>query len=201
VKTFQAKRGLPVTGVVDEATFAALTAPMRAALQPIPKRKGLGAMVVAYAQQHLKQHPLEIGGPNFGPWVRLYTDGKEGNDFPWCAGFVSYIVKQAADTLAVGAPVPRTLACDVMANNAGQRLVLGSSPGSQSRLRPGTIFLQLARANERNKFKYRHTGIVVSTSPTTMTTIEGNTNDEGSAEGFEVCQRTRGFAEMDFIVL
>jgi lysozyme family protein/peptidoglycan hydrolase-like protein with peptidoglycan-binding domain len=201
VTAFQTKRGLPPTGVVDEPTWAALTAPMRAALRPIPKVQRLGPLVVAYAKQHLKRHPLEIGGPNTGPWVRLYTDGKEGKDFPWCAGFASFVVKQAADTLGVAAPFPRTLACDVMAANAGSRFVPGSAPGAQARVRPGSIFLQLARANERRLFKYRHTGIVVSPGPTSMATIEGNTNDDGSADGFEVCARTRTYAEMDFIVL
>jgi lysozyme family protein len=201
VAAFQTKRGLTVTGVVDDATWKALTAPMAAALQQIPKRKNLGALVVAYAQQHLKQHPLEIGGPNSGPWVRLYTDGKEGADYPWCAGFASFIVKQAADTLGVAPPVPRTLAVDVMAANAGSRFVAGSSPGAQARLKPGTIFMQLARANERQKYKYRHTGLIVKPGPTSMTTIEGNTNDDGSADGYEVCARTRAYGDMDFIVL
>lgn len=30
-------------------------------------------------------------------------------------------------------------------------------------------------------------------------TIEGNTNDDGSREGYEVCARTRDYNEMDFI--
>ena len=201
VAAFQTKRGLPVTGVVDGATWAALTAPMAAALRPIPKRTSLGALVVAYAQQHLKQHPLEIGGPNSGPWVRLYTDGKEGAEYPWCAGFASFIVKQAADTLGVAPPVPRTLAVDVLAANAGSRFVAGSSPGAQSRLKPGTIFMQLARGSERQKYKYRHTGLIVKPGPTSMMTIEGNTNDDGSADGYEVCARTRTYGDMDFVVL
>ena len=77
----------------------------------------------------------------------------------------------------------------------------GATPGAQSRLRPGSIFLQHARPNERDRFRYRHTGIIVSAGPGSMATIEGNTNDDGSAEGYEVCARTRGYGEMDFIVL
>ena len=60
---------------------------------------------------------------------------------------------------------------------------------------------QLARGNERQKYKYRHTGIIVSAGPTSMATIEGNTNDDGSADGYEVCARTRAYGDMDFIVL
>jgi hypothetical protein len=32
-------------------------------------------------------------------------------------------------------------------------------------------------------------------------TIEGNTNDDGNREGFEVCARSRGFAKKDVICL
>ena len=42
LRAFQAKRGLPTTGIVDEATYAALVAPMAAALAPIPRKKTLG---------------------------------------------------------------------------------------------------------------------------------------------------------------
>jgi len=30
-------------------------------------------------------------------------------------------------------------------------------------------------------------------------TIEGNTNDEGSPNGYEVCRRIRGYRKKDFI--
>src|SRR5262245_16700112 len=58
VKGFQARKRLAVSGVVDSDTFTQLVAPMRAALSPIPRgSKTLGEFVVAYAQQHLQQHP------------------------------------------------------------------------------------------------------------------------------------------------
>src|SRR5215813_10214762 len=76
VKDFQAKSGVGVTGIVDAGTFAQLVRPMTAALAAIPARgRSLGELVVAYAQQHLAQHPLEVGGQNRGPWVRLYMEG------------------------------------------------------------------------------------------------------------------------------
>ena len=60
--------------------------------------------------------------------------------------------------------------------------------------------MQQATGAERRKYKYRHTGIIASAGPDTLQTIEGNTNDDGSAEGYEVCARTRGYTNMDFIV-
>lgn len=39
----------------------------------------------------------EMGGNNRGIYVRQYLNGKDG--LPWCAGFVSYCVKQAGYSL------------------------------------------------------------------------------------------------------
>jgi len=81
VKQFQSESGLPSTGIVNQPTFDALVQPMRNALQDIqPDGKSLGELVVAYAQQHLAERPMEEGGDNRGPWVRLYMDGIDGVD-------------------------------------------------------------------------------------------------------------------------
>lgn len=40
-----------------------------------------------------------------------------------------------------------------------------------------------------------HTGIIESVVGNLLHTIEGNTNDEGSREGYEVCRRTRKFPD------
>jgi peptidoglycan hydrolase-like protein with peptidoglycan-binding domain len=199
VRKFQAKRKLPVTGVVDEATYNELIKPMVAALSPLSGRRALGPLVVAYARQHLKQHPLEVGGQNTGPWVRLYTDGLEGPAFPWCAGFATFCLKQASDSREHPPPIGRTLACDEMARQAGDRLLRQPKPSQRKRIKPGSFFLKLATHGE--PFKYAHTGIVVRADAETFASIEGNTNDEGSAEGFEVCARTRGYTGMDFILI
>ena len=44
-------------------------------------------------------NPREIGGQNMGPWVRLYMDGREGAEFPWCAGFVCFVLAQACEAM------------------------------------------------------------------------------------------------------
>jgi hypothetical protein len=46
-----------------------------------------------------------------------------------------------------------------------------------------------------------HTGLVLSAGKETFETIEGNTNDAGDREGYEVCRRVRGYKGKDFIVL
>ena len=64
----------------------------------------------------------------------------------------------------------------------------------------GLLGLGLRAAPGEKRFKYAHTGIVVQAGPDTFKTIEGNTNDDGSAEGYEVCARVRGYTGIDFIV-
>src|SRR5215213_2760529 len=55
---FQKTRRLPATGSVNLATFNALIEPMRRALIPIPlKNRTFNQLVIAYAEQHEKEHP------------------------------------------------------------------------------------------------------------------------------------------------
>ena len=191
VKDFQKNKGLAATGVVDNATFAQLIQPMKAALEPIAARgRSLGDMVIAYAQQHLAQHPREIGGQNKGPWVRLYMDGNEGTPWAWCAGFACFCLKQACDSVGQPMPIAKSFSCDSLA-------AAGKSKGrfgNRSKATPGSFFLVRSSATD-----WVHTGIVVSAGPETCKTIEGNTNDDGNREGYEVCARTRGYKSLDFV--
>jgi hypothetical protein len=203
LKQFQTKARLPVTGVADAATFDRLVAPMKAAQAPLPPAgRSLGALEVAYAEQHLRQHPREVGGQNRGPWVRLYLDGNEGTAWAWCAGFATYCMRQAAATLNVperSLPLPRTYSCDTLGEAARrhQRLLVEPSTREQrSRIQPGSLFLRRNSTSDWN-----HTGIIVSATDTELHTIEGNTNDDGSREGYEVCARTRGYTGLDIALL
>ncbi len=197
VKKFQKKKGLRENGVVDQNTFENLIKPMKEVLKPISVNgKKLGSMVIAYARQHLKQHPVEVGGQNKGPWVRLYMDGKDGVNWPWCAGFVSFILKQACKSLDVPLPIQPSFSCDILAASAKEKelFVKGMKNGPGKPVKPGAIFL-----NRRTSTDWTHTGIVLKAESDIFHTIEGNTNDEGSREGYEVCQRIRGYGKRDFI--
>jgi hypothetical protein len=200
VKQFQKKQHLPETGVVDETTFDRLVAPMRAALKPIPQNgKSLNQLIVAYARQHIAQRPREIGGQNRGPWVRLYMDGHEGPDWLWCAGFATYPIKQAATELHKSMPVLRDFLVANIAHDAkGRHHFLGLPNASERRrIKPGSLFLERGARPS----KYVHCGIVAAVNGDTMNTIEGNTNDDGSSNGFEAIARTRGFNDMDFALV
>jgi hypothetical protein len=195
VREFQTKKRLADDGIVGPKTFTALTQPMRDALAQVNPSRNLGRMVVAYAKQHLKAQPRELGGKNMGPWVRLYMNGHEGPDFPWCAGFVSFILQQACDTMGVPMPLTPTYSCDILARDGqAEGRFLKESRVDHSKIKPGTIFLR--RKVDRD---WTHTGIVIKAEADVFMTIEGNTNDVGSREGYEVCQRFQGYRKKDFV--
>jgi hypothetical protein len=192
VTQFQSDNSLPSTGVVDQATFDALVQPMRNALEDIqPDGMSLGELVVAYARQHLAEGPMEEGGDNRGPWVRLYMDGIDGVDEKWCAGFATFILNQACATLNQKLPVVRAFACDVIANDAAKKRILKKRPS-----KPGDLFLVL-----RSNGTHAHIGIVTGVGDEAFQTIEGNTNEDGSANGFEVAARTRSYDAKQFVVI
>ncbi|HYW30092.1 MAG TPA: peptidoglycan-binding domain-containing protein [Gemmatimonas sp.] len=200
VRRFQETRQLPVTGSVDLATFTALTDPVRRVVAPIPRaNRTLNQLVVAYAEQHEREHPREVGGQNRGPWVRLYMKGDEGDAFPWCAGFVSFVVSQAARSFDAKLAIPYTVSCDVIAVEGRHRhrfIPEQEIHALKATAAGGSVFL-----NRRSATDWIHTGIVVRFDDETIETIEGNTNDSGSREGFEVVRRIRGYKSKDFVRL
>ena len=198
-KAFQKKKNLDINGMVNKDTFARLIEPMQKVLKPISgEGKKLGNLVAAYAKQHLKQHPVEIGGQNKGPWVRLYMAGNEGAAWPWCAGFACFIVKQACEALAVPMPIQPSFSCDFLAARAKEKdiFLAGAEAAIKAKITPGSLFL-----NRRTSTDWTHTGIVLKADEDVFHTIEGNTNDEGSREGYEVCKRIRGYKDKDFILI
>jgi hypothetical protein len=172
---------------------------MKSVLEPVSAgNRSLGSLVVARARQHLKQHPREVGGQNMGPWVRLYTGGRQGPDWPWCAAFVSFILKQACRDKGVRPPIQTSVSCDTLAANARAKGIFLSERDLQqpSQVGAGSVFL-----NRRTPTDWTHTGIAVKAAKDVFVTIEGNTNDDGHREGYEVCERVRGYARKDFIVI
>jgi hypothetical protein len=204
VRRFQAARRLPQSGVLDERTWVELTAPMRRVLKPTAPspHDRLYEMTVQVAAQHLAEHPVEIGGDNRGPWVRLYMDGKDGPDQLWCAGFVCFVAAQAGLALGQELPFKRRVGVDQLVNDAkaSDRFIsekdLTTATQRLNKLRPGCLFAVRKTASD-----WVHTGIVVEVGSEGFKTIEGNTNDEGVRNGFEVCERSRSYAGKDFILL
>jgi hypothetical protein len=191
------REGISVAKTVDQALMDRLAQPLLRAVQPVAPAASLGATVVAVARQHLKEHPVEVDGQNSGPWVRLYMDGNQGSAYPWCAGFITYVIRSAAAAHGQPAPIGRTYSCDVLGMGAKQKGKFNKRV-SPANAPAGSVFLVPHAANVND---WVHTGIITGGNGTVFETIEGNTNDSGSREGFEVCERIRACAKVDVILL
>ncbi len=190
VKEFQKHNKLTVDGVVGNLSWLKLTEPMRKAFSRIDENLPLKDLIVAYAKQHLASSPREFK-QNEGTWVRSYMDGFEGTDWPWCMGFVQTIIDQATFTIGQKLTdyMPASYSCDVVGKHGhdNKNLIRNAQLRlDSSMVEAGDVFL-----NNKTPFDWTHTGIVIGAEDGWIQTIEGNTNDEGSREGYEVCERKR----------
>lgn len=199
---YQESQDLAPTGVVDESTFAALVLPMRAVLvAPNLLGLSLGQMLSLVATQHLAHRSREVGMENGGPWVRLYMRGHQGRDDLWCAGFVSFCLAQAAQCLGIEMPIAGSFGCDeLVAQAKAAQCFVPHDPKGEPGLKAGSLFVDRKRSDPLD---WRHVGIVVEvTGGAAFRTIEGNSNDEGSANGHEVCARWRAYSPYrDYVFL
>jgi hypothetical protein len=210
VADFQGSTGvLPVTGEVDPQTFALLTRPIAEALRRIEPPRGatLGQMVAAYALQHLRNGAREAGGPNRGPWVRLYLHGDQRPRAhapqAWNAGFVSTMVAQAAAALEVGPPVDFHTNVNRLAEEAiaAKKFVSGERAVRDIAKIPTGSILLLRENGQRNK--WHHTGVVTQALPRFVRTLEGNSaySVDEAPSGHAVVRQMRSYGNLDFIVI
>jgi CHAP domain len=116
---------------------------------------------------------------NAGPAVEKYLKSVGlGKGYSWCMAFVFWCVKEAAKELNVINPLAKTAGVMDMFNK--EKALIVSKPMS------GDIFIMDFGKGQG------HTGFVLELLPNgKIKTIEGNTNDDGSREGYKVCIRTR----------
>lgn len=134
---------------------------------------------------HIQQAILQIGvqeDPIGSNWGKDTTKGvpmylaSVGIHFPasWCMSFVYWCCIQENPNTAL--------------IKTGGVLMQWNEVGAQYKHntpQPGDIFIQ------DHGHGLGHTGFVESVIGDTIHTIEGNTNDTGSREGYEVCRRIR----------
>lgn len=208
---FQAASGVAVTGQADPATFALLTRPMAEALRPVVAAAGatLGQTIAACALQHLLPHPVEIGGQNRGPWVRLYLRGLERPKDPklpqgfdaWCAGFATSIIDQAATAMLTPAPLGYHTNVNLLAKAAqSEKRFLRGDKVEPEQIPSGSLML-IRKGGRRDE--WHHTGVVVQALAEVVRTIEGNSANSAdeNPSGHEVCRQLRPYGNLDFIVI
>lgn len=207
VKDYQIRKSITVSGVVDQKTWDFLVSPLVTAMSFRPQSGNFPAAVVEVALAHLAQHPTELDANRDG-WVRTYCRGPDGEPYAWCQGFVSTIWDQAANALGIDSPIdliiPDNNGNDIwclfvpaMVNQArkqGKLIASSTILSAPSMLSIGSMFY----VKSKGEWPYSHVGIVTGVSSKEFTTIEGNTNNVGSSNGFEVCARTRLINSCDF---
>lgn len=137
------------------------------------------------ATQTVKTATSQLGvteipkGSNSGPEVEIYLKSVGlGKGYSWCMAFVFWCVQQASTKASTTNPLKKTGGVLEQWNSRPKLHV--ETP------QPGDIFIMDFGHGKG------HTGIVESVRQDgTIKTIEGNTNDDGSREGYEVCRRIR----------
>lgn len=135
------------------------------------------ALEVAITQIGKEETPH---GSNWGEPVRSYLLSV-GINFPasWCMAFVYWCFKKASEAIPMLNPAIKSAGCLDVYNRAKVRKITSDTPKS------GAVFIMDFGQG------HGHTGLVERFDETYIYTIEGNTNDSGSREGYEVCRRKR----------
>jgi hypothetical protein len=125
----------------------------------------------------------EVGGANRGKRI------DEANRFtgvplasPWCA---SSLALAAAEAIGTVYPCPRTADCDALLFFGRRRKIL------HTKAMRGDVFLIINPADADDA---THTGIVTDAVDSGVTTIEGNSNNNGSREGVACVRHQRSYS-------
>ena len=144
---------------------------------------------LAAAQVELDSGACDVGGDNMGPWVRKYMKGREGEEWPWAAGFVSWCYEQSK----TGMPFKYTFSSAAMVGQFAQKGWFHPIGGGHVPQPGDVMFAPGGPAG------FKRCGIVESSRGDTMTCIEGNSREEGRLDGYEgVYRRTRSRSSYAF---
>lgn len=137
------------------------------------------ALQIAISQLGKEENPRGSNWGKTGDPVPAYL-ASVGINFPasWCMAFMYWCYEQAAEQLGLINPMSKT---------GGVLTAWGNRPRSQVKLPAvGDVFIMDLGHG------LGHTGMIESIAPDgTLHTIEGNTNDTGSREGYEVARKVR----------
>jgi hypothetical protein len=155
-------------------------------LKPAKLNLRLATLKVAYAE-------LEAGvrekSDNWSPRIKEYLNEADVKDpAPWCAGFVNWCAKQAANSMNVLSPL-EDVPVEAYVQSYYQYASGHNWVVQPKDVKPGMLFAIWFPSLKR----YAHIGFVYEVDPNLkwFTTIEGNSNDDGSREGIEVCSNKR----------
>lgn len=120
-------------------------------------------------------------GSNKGPRVSEYQRRTGyGTPVPWCLCFLYWCADEACNAMDVHNEILRTGSCDLILAWAREHRCLFDDP------KPGDWGLVTKTSTDAT-----HVFLVKEFANGRLTTIEGNTNSDGSREGYAVVQRSR----------
>lgn len=134
-------------------------------------------------------------GSNWGEDVQKYLKSV-GITFPasWCMAFVYWCVEEAKLRVKMsggaGQRNPLVKTGGVMKQWNEVEMQFGQPKCKSTKPKPGDVFIMDFGKG------LGHTGFVEKVEGDMIHTIEGNTNDTGSREGYEVCRRVRPIKSM-----
>jgi hypothetical protein len=175
---------LKADGILGPVTWAALFGPDNShIITAAPNDLLSDVLDIARSQVGVMEIPA---GSNEGPEVNKYQDtvGIPHGD-PWCMAFVYWCFNQACKKLKVPNPVYKTGSVIDEWNNAkAKKITAAAAKTNTSLVLPGQIFTISTGGG------YGHAGFIEKIEGGLLTTIEGNTNTNGSSEGIGVFRRT-----------
>lgn len=132
-------------------------------------------IIQAQSQMNVQEWPQK---DNKGPGVKKYLNSVGlGEGYAWCMAFVYWCVQEVCNDFKVNNSLLKTGGVLNQWNSrAGLRV---STP------RPGDIFIMDFGKGQG------HTGIVIEVQGDSIVSIEGNTNDQASREGYIVAEKKR----------
>lgn len=141
----------------------------------------LRARALALAERYIGVR--EHGGRNRGPQIERWLDTVNlPPGQPWCAAFVSSILREAAAGLHMASPIPLCGSVAKLWKKAPEHMRSG-------RCTRGSIFIHFTDPD--NPHGFGHTGFVTGVDGDHMMTVEGNTDDAGGRDGDGVWYKRR----------
>lgn len=148
------------------------------------------ALQIAIGQLGVEEVPK---GSNKGAAVEeyLHSVGLDGG-YAWCQAFVHWCYEQAAKQLGLPCPVVKTAGVLDCWNrtDVGIKHVLNDCVHHPDIIKPGAQFIMNFGHGKG------HTGIVERVEGLILHTIEGNSNNDGSREGYAVVRHKRSLGDI-----